>query len=176
MPIHSFHLAELPALTTAPVLLRGNLGKVDGLRHSEPMAMMRLGAPTISFDRLQMRKFALFAEWDDESALTQFLSDTKLGRQLDQGWHVRLEFLRQWGELAALDNLPAQNRASLDEPVVAVTIARMKLPEMPRFLEWGKPVERQVRDDPNTTLALAAIRPPEHNFDLLNLEDGPLNG
>lgn len=36
----------------------------------------------------------------------------------------------------------------------------MKLPEVPRFLKWGKPVERLVRDDPNTTLALAAVRPP----------------
>ena len=32
--------------------------------------------------------------------------------------------------------------------------------EMPRFLRWGKPVERLVRDHPGTTLALAAFRPP----------------
>src|SRR5690606_26375621 len=47
-----------------------------------------------------------------------------------------------------------------EEPVVAVTVARMRLPEVPRFLRWGKPVERQVRDHPGTTLALAAFRPP----------------
>jgi hypothetical protein len=44
--------------------------------------------------------------------------------------------------------------------VVAVTVARMRLLEVPRFLRWGKPVERQVRDHPGTTLALAAFRPP----------------
>ena len=31
---------------------------------------------------------------------------------------------------------------------------------MPRFLHWGKPVERLVRDHPGVTLALAAFRPP----------------
>ena len=44
--------------------------------------------------------------------------------------------------------------------MVAVTVARMLLPEVPRFLRWGRPVERQVRDHPGTTLALAAFRPP----------------
>jgi hypothetical protein len=47
-----------------------------------------------------------------------------------------------------------------DEPVVAVTVARMRVPEVPRFLRWGKPVERLVRDHPATTFALAAYRPP----------------
>ena len=43
---------------------------------------------------------------------------------------------------------------------MAVTLARMRLPEVPRFLTWGKPVERLVRDHPDATLALAAMRPP----------------
>ncbi|RYE74585.1 MAG: hypothetical protein EOO74_11300, partial [Myxococcales bacterium] len=28
------------------------------------------------------------------------------------------------------------------------------------FISWGRPVERQVRDHPGVTLALAAMRPP----------------
>ncbi len=28
----------------------------------------------------------------------------------------------------------------LDEPIVAVTLARMKLREVPRFLRWGRPL------------------------------------
>ena len=43
---------------------------------------------------------------------------------------------------------------------MAVTLARLKLPQLARFIRWGKPVEQLVRDDPGTTLALAAIRPP----------------
>ena len=43
---------------------------------------------------------------------------------------------------------------------LAVTLARLKLPQVFRFVRWGKPVEQLVRDHPGTTLALAAIRPP----------------
>ena len=37
---------------------------------------------------------------------------------------------------------------------------RLKLPQVPRFIRWGKPVETLVRDHPGTTLALAAMRLP----------------
>ena len=49
---------------------------------------------------------------------------------------------------------------SLDELVVAVTLARMRLPELLRFIEWGRPVERLVRDHPASSMTLAAQRPP----------------
>lgn len=38
-------------------------------------------------------------------------------------------------------------------PVVAVTLARMKLPEVPGFIRWGRPVEKLVRNHPGITLA-----------------------
>lgn len=47
-----------------------------------------------------------------------------------------------------------------EKPVVAVTIARMKYTQIPRFLRWGRPVEKQVRDNIGTTLSLASIRYP----------------
>lgn len=96
-----------------------------------------------------------------EAALERFLAHDPLGRSLAGGWHVRLEFLRRWSTLAALPGLPVRAGAwDQDEPVVAVTLARMRLPEVPRFLRHGKPVERLVRDHPGVTLALAAVRPP----------------
>lgn len=122
---------------------------------------MRLGAPTVSTDRLQLRRLAMFARWESEAALDDFLGSHPLGTRLAGGWHVRLEYLRRWSVIEALPGLPV--RAGTwddDEPVVAVTLARMKLGEVPRFLRWGKPVERLVRDHPGTTLALAAMRPP----------------
>lgn len=160
--MHTFHLAELPAAVTARALLRPPSGSTTpGLDHAECLALMRLGAPTVSPDRLRLRRIAVFAQWRDEDALDRFLSDDALGRHLATGWHVRLEYLRRWSRLAALPGLPARTGDwDQDEPVVAVTVARMRLPEVPRFLRWGKPVERQVRDHPGTTLALAAFRPP----------------
>jgi len=41
-----------------------------------------------------------------------------------------------------------------------VTLARMRLLRLPRFLHWGRPVEGLVRDHPGVSLALAAVRPP----------------
>jgi hypothetical protein len=77
------------------------------------------------------------------------------------GWHVRLEFLRRWGRVSEFDDLPASaGEVAPTEPVVAVTLARLKLTQVPRFIRWGKPVEELVRNHPGTTLALAAMRPP----------------
>lgn len=71
-----------------------------------------------------------------------------------------MEFLRRWGFIAELDGLPTV-AIDYDElrPVVAVTLARLKLSQALRFIRWGKPVEEQVRDHPATTISLAATRP-----------------
>jgi len=109
---------------------------------------------------MQLRKLAMFAFWDNEEAIDAFLADTRLGCKLAEGWHVRLQFLRQWGQFSEFDNLP-EPVADTDpeQPIVAVTLARLKLPEVFRFIRWGKPVEELVRDNPNTSLAMAAMRP-----------------
>nr|WP_196792202.1 hypothetical protein [Motilibacter deserti] len=155
------HLVELPRWVTARALAWHPSGRtVAGLAHAEPLALMRLGAPTLSPDRLQLSRLAVFAQWADEAALERFLREDALGRHLAKGWHVRLEFLRRWSTLAALPGLPVRaGDWDREEPVVAVTVARMRMREVPRFLHWGKPVERLVRDHPGTTLALAGFRP-----------------
>lgn len=123
--------------------------------------MMQLGSPTISPARLQLGTVAMFAEWDDEAALERFLAHDRLGQRLAGGWHVRLQFLRRYGQIAALSHLPPRaGRWDPEEPIVAVTLARLKLPGLPRFLHWGKPVERLVANHPGVTFATAAIRPP----------------
>jgi hypothetical protein len=160
--VHTFHLAEVPAAVGARALLRvPPPGSVPGLDHAECLSLMRLGAPVLSPDRLQLRRLAVFAQWHDDAALDRYLEQDPLGRALARGWHVRLQFLRRWSTLAALPGLPVRaGRWDRDEPVVAVTLARMRLGRVPRFLRWGKPVERLVRDHPGTMLAVAAFRPP----------------
>lgn len=159
--IHSFHLAEVPRTTGAKALMRPpTAATVPGLDHLETMSLMRLGAPVISPDRLQLGKIAVFAQWADEAALEHFLTTDPSGRQLASGWHVRMEFVRRWSSISAFPNLPeSTGRWNPDEPVVAVTLARMRIPEIPRFLHHGRPVERLVRDHPGVALALAAFRP-----------------
>jgi len=160
--LHTFHLAKPGVITTLGALLRPPTSRaVPGLLHAECMMPMALGSSLLSRGRWQLGRLAMFAAWEDEAAIDGFLADAPLGRALSDGWHVRLSFLRRWGHIAALDGLPVEaEKTDLDAPVVAVTVARMRMLQVPRFLRWGKPVERLVRDHPGTTLALAAIRPP----------------
>jgi hypothetical protein len=162
MALFSFHLARTTPATTAGAMVRpGALRRVAGLRHAECMAAMTLGSPILSPARMQLRNLAVFACWDHEDALEAFLAESNLGRTLSAGWHVRLKFLRQWGRFPELGEFPANvDDSDPAQPVVAVTLARLKLPQLARFIRWGRPVEELVRDDPGTTLALAAIRPP----------------
>lgn len=110
--------------------------------------------------RYRPHQIAVFACWDSEGSIEDFLSNSKLGVELARGWHVRMEFLRRWGRISELDNLPM---VAIDHdelrPVVAVTLARLRLSQAIRFIRWGKPVEEQVRDNPATTISLAAMRP-----------------
>lgn len=50
----SFHLADVSAVDGARAMLLPPSG--HGLRQVEVMARMRLGAPVVSFDRLQVRR------------------------------------------------------------------------------------------------------------------------
>lgn len=160
--VFSFHLVQMPvAATTSLLIAPPRAGTVAGLQHAECLALMRLGAPVVSPDRMQLRRVAMFARWDSESSIDDFLGAGRRGARFASGWHVRMNYLRRWSQTKAFNDLPPRTGEwDLDEPVVAVTLARMRMPEVPRFRHWGRPVERQVRDDPGATLACAAMRPP----------------
>lgn len=162
MVIFTYHLVETSPITSVKAMVRPPTStQAAGVRHAECMSAMRLGAPVVSPARLQLRNLAMFASWESEEAVDAFLSDAELGQVFATGWHVRLDFLRRWGHVDAFGDLPlAAGETDPDEPVVAVTLARMKLPQLPRFIRWGKPVETLVRDDPEQTLAMAALRLP----------------
>lgn len=125
------------------------------------MTVMTLGSPIISTSRVLIGQVAVFAQWENEIALQNYLEQTNFGKTLAKGWHVRLSFIRQWGKFSGF-KVP-QHEDRLDNPdstVVAVTIARMKPFAVPRFIHWGRPVEKLVRDHPGTTLALASVKFP----------------
>jgi quinol monooxygenase YgiN len=109
---------------------------------------------------MQLRQLAVFAEWESESALEAYLASNHFGQSLSKGWYLRLRFQRRWGQFSGFGTHQETYEPEMDAPVVAVTIARLKLSQTLRFIRWGKPVEELVRDHPGTTLALAAMRPP----------------
>lgn len=162
MTIFSFHLAECGIPAAVRALSRApNARSVAGLLHAETMTRMTLGAPIVSPARMQLRHLTMFAAWQSAAAIDDFLSQRPLGRVFASGWHVRMDLKRRWGHITEFDAFAQAPLESEEEgPVVAVTLARMKLPQVPRFLQWGRPVERLVRDHPGTTLSLAALRLP----------------
>jgi hypothetical protein len=161
MKLFSFHLASPGLVKTLAFLLRPPRPETSqGLSHMEVVVPMTLGRGVIQPSRYHPQQVAAFAAWESEAALEDFLSRNECGKALAAGWHVRMEFVRKWGQLQGFNGLP-ETAMVLDEeaPVVSVTLARLRVKEALRFIRWGKPVERQIRDDPAATIAMAAIRP-----------------
>ncbi len=163
MRVFTVGLAKTPAPLTLSSLYSPPTSKsVPGLVHAECMTPMELGSPILSIERLQFRKLVMFAAWESEDAVDEFLNTSKLGQSIAAGWHVRMSFLRRWGSVREFDSLPESvGESDPQAPVAAFTLARMRLPEIPRFVRWGRPVETLVRDNPETTFTLAAIRHPK---------------
>ena len=162
MPVYTYSFARTSVSRTLTALcLTPARAQVPGLIHAECMANMKMGAPIFSPSRMQLTRLAMFAAWDSDGAMDDFLANTKLGQSFANGWTVRMRFLRRWGRVKEFDGLPENMGESDPEaPVVAVTLARMRLPEVPRFIRWGKPVEELIRDHPGALLASAAMRLP----------------
>jgi hypothetical protein len=161
MSVFSYHIVRLSFTEALRVMIFPiNSKKVKGLIHAETMSAMILGSPLFSISRIYNREIVVFAQWKNEEFLNDFLKSNTIGKLLSKGWHIRLEYLRQWGNISGFQipnfNVEFENQ----KPVVAVTIARMKYSQIPRFLRWGRPVEKQVRDNDATTLSLASIRYP----------------
>lgn len=162
MNIFSYHLVKIPFTLAIKGLFSIPIKKkTKGLIHSEYMTAMTLGSPILSSSRFLIKQVAIFAQWENENALENYLKEEKLGKTLTKGWHVRLEFMREWGNINGY-KIPKEKAILENEssPVVAVTIARMKPFAIPRFLRWGRPVEKLVRDHSGTLLSLASIRFP----------------
>lgn len=162
MSIFTYHLVRTSYISAFKVILFPPTSRhITGLIHAECMTSMTLGSPIFSSSRILVRQIALFAQWENEESIDNFLKNQAIGKIFAKGWHTRLIFMRQWGKISGFEIANAAIEIEpMSNPVVAVTIARMKLFEVPRFLHWGRPVEKLVRDHPGTILSSASIRLP----------------
>lgn len=162
MSLYSYHLVKLSLASALRIMLFPIKSKnIPGLIYAETMSAMVLGSPIFSKSRFFNREIVVFAQWQNVNYLNNFLQSNSKGKQLAKGWHIRLEFLRQWGRISGFQ-IPEQELEvdTENNPVVAVTIARMNYTQIPRFLRWGRSAEEQVRDDSGAILSLASIRYP----------------
>lgn len=138
-----------------------NKSKIKGLIHAETMTAMELGSSIFAPTRLFSRTVIVFAQWENEKSFLDFLQSNSFGKRLSKGWYLKLKFIRQWGSISHFDIPESPSEINTEnQSVVAVTLARMKYTEIPRFLLWGRPAEKLVREHPGTTLSLASIRYP----------------
>jgi hypothetical protein len=161
MGVFSYHLVKLSLISSLRMMIFPIHSKqVNGLIHAETMSAMILGSSIFSKSRIFSREIVVFAQWENEDYLNHFLQTNTYGKELVNAWHIRLEFIRQWGNISGFQIPNMEIEIDNEEAVVAVTIAKMKYSQIPRFLKWGRPVEEQVRDHTGTSLSLASIRYP----------------
>lgn len=160
--LFTYHLIKLSFFSALKnVLFPITKTKIKGLIHAETMSAMQLGSSVFKPTRLFSTTIVVFVQWENENSLLAFLKSNSFGKQLSKSWYLKLKFIRQWGSISHFDIPKTQTEnGNENQPVVAVTLARMKYTEIPRFLRWGRPVEKLVRDHSGTTLSLASIRYP----------------
>ncbi len=64
---------------------------------------------------MQLRQLTMFAAWENEQAIDDFLSKTELGHAIASGWHLRMSFLRRWGSVREIvDYLGTHQHLAVD--------------------------------------------------------------
>jgi hypothetical protein len=159
--IVSVHLADIGKLQAHRLLMRRlDPSQVSGMTYAEPVFAAPLGK---RIPRPQPGRIGLIAAWDGDTALDRFLAGHPFGEQMADGWHARLEPLRCFGSWSGLPGLPDKELpVNDDEPLVALTLGRLRFLRTRPFLKAGAPAEREAVANPAVvaTIGLARLARP----------------
>ncbi len=147
--VASFHLVRerpwrQPMVLARLATDRRRLVGVDGLTFWRLLGTGR-GADT--GPSVDLRRSALFAVWDDERHLDDFLQRSAIAerwRHADEAWHVRLRALGGHGAWRGVDVLDRLARGTDGGPVAVLTRADVRLEAWWRFRRAGPPVSRDL--------------------------------
>lgn len=145
--IVSVHLADIGWLRAPRLLLRGlDVSTVPGMTYAEPVFTAPLGTRV---PRPHPGRIGLIAAWENDAALDRFLSGNPFAEHIKEGWHTRLEPLRCFGSWAGMPALPKKGLpVADDEPVVVLTLGRLRILRTRPFLKAGAPAERDAVANP----------------------------
>lgn len=156
--IVSVHIADVGPLQAQRMLFRRpKVAETPGMISVEPAITAPLGT---GVPRPALGRIGLIAAWEDDGALDGFLDLDSYGRKLAEGWHVRLQPLRCFGSWSALPGLPTKELPIGDEePVVALTLGRLRFLRVRPFLSSAAPAERDAVTDPAVVASIGFARP-----------------
>ena len=124
---------------------RPHLRHTPGLRFWRMLGTGRGATMTIGAD---LRRWALFAVWEDEAALDAFLAEspvaarwTELARE---SWHVRLRTVRAHGAWGGTNPLTAVAPAQPEHPIAILTRAAIRPARLLRFYRAIEPPATQL--------------------------------
>jgi hypothetical protein len=157
MVVASVHVADVG--TTRALRMLGGPGEVDGLLSADAAIAAPLRSGRVP--RPMPGRIALVAFWEGDAALDRFLGDHSYAEHLAGGWRARLEPLRAFGTWPGLPEDIERSRApSHDGPAVVVTLGRVRLPRIRRFLRTSRPAEAAALSSPGLLWGTALARPP----------------
>ena len=152
----SFHLARYPRATAPDGMARMGfdrplLARTSGLRFWKLMGTGRGASMTLGAD---LRRWALFAVWEDEAALDAFLDGSEVVRRRGalaaESYDVKLAPLRArgaWGGSNPLGGDPA-DPAPADGPVAVLTRATIRLRRLVAFYGAIPPTSEELARQP----------------------------
>ncbi len=148
--IASFHLVHerrgRAALALARLATdRPRLGQVDGLRF---WRLLGTGRGDHTGAGADLRRTALFAVWEDESALEQFLTGHRIARRwtrAEEVWHVRLRTIGGHGRWRDVDPLAGLGEGSADGRIAILTRADVRRGAWREFGRAGREVDAELR-------------------------------
>jgi hypothetical protein len=133
---------------------------IQGLRQANLAVAMPLRAS--GPPRPTLRRVGLIAFWDHDAALDAFLaSGHRLAETFDDGWHARLRPVRAHGSWPGLPgDIPRTREMTSDEPSIVLTLGRLRLSQLGRFLRSSRAAEAAALVAPGFVWGTAMARPP----------------
>ncbi|MCW3019217.1 MAG: spheroidene monooxygenase [Solirubrobacterales bacterium] len=158
--IASIHIADVGALGGLRLLRsQPTTSTAPGLRYAALMAAAPLSESRLP--RPGPGRIGMFAAWESEGALDQFLARDPLAAALSHGWCARLRPTHVFGAWPSLGEILGEEPPMADdEPAAVLTLGRLRFSQAVRFLRASAAAERLAVANPALLRGTGLARPP----------------